>query len=514
MSMKEPLYPSMTEMLSQTSIAGRPLPGLIQEIQDLYLEDTKPWVIGFSGGKDSTTILSLIYVAIEHLAAEQRHKHIYVISSDTLVETPMVVQMFEGVLKQINKKAEELNLPFSAHQVQPKMEQTFWTNLLGKGYPAPTQNFRWCTERMKIDPVSEFILDKVARFGEVVVVLGARSDESASRAQVIAKHKIEGSSLSRHSSLPGAFTYMPIENWSFDDVWMYLLGAPAPWGGDHFELFELYKGSSDGECPLVIDTKTPSCGNSRFGCWTCTVVTKDRAMEGLIESGEHWLQKLKNFRDQLYRSTIPENKEQYRNFKRRTGKVQYARKAIDDDSNTEVKTIPGPYWMKQRQAWLKELLTIEKSLNDNGREISLIQPEELYAIRREWMFDPNEPDWADSLPKIYKEVYGTELNWADQDSGTFTQADAELLKSLEGEHEVPHELVMKLIELEQSMDGLSRRKGLFNKIGTLLNRDWGSLEEIKAKLHANQHQTDHTSLDVGYQEKLDELTKEYETLKA
>lgn len=305
---------------------------------------------------------------------------------------------------------------------------------------------------------------------------------------------------------------MPIEDWSFDDVWMYLLGAPAPWGGDHFELFDLYKGSNAGECPLVIDTKTPSCGNSRFGCWTCTVVTKDRAIEGLIESGEVWLQALKDFRDQLHHSTIPENKDQYRNFKRRTGRVQYARKAIDDDNTTEVKTIPGPYWMKQRQAWLKELLTIEKNLNDTGHGLTLIQPEELYAIRREWMFDPNEPDWADTLPKIYRQVYGCDLDWADQDTGAFTQADADLLQELEGQHAVPHELVMKLIELEQSMDGLSRRKGLFKSIGSLLNRDWGSLEDIKVKLQKNQHQISRKSLDMGYQEKLDELAKEYEKL--
>lgn len=512
MSKQKTLYPTMDKMLVDTSIAGRPLLDLINEIQSLYLEDEKPWVVGFSGGKDSTTILSLIYVAVTKLKAEQRHKHVYVISSDTLVETPMVVDMFQGVLNQINKKAKELDLPFSAHQVQPKMDQTFWSNLLGKGYPAPTQSFRWCTERMKIDPVSEFIHDKIAKFGEVIVVLGARSDESASRAQVIAKHKIEGSTLSRHSSLPGAFTYMPIEDWTFDEVWMYLLGAPAPWGGDHFELFSLYKDSSAGECPLVIDTNTPSCGNSRFGCWTCTVVTKDRAMEGLIDSGEVWLKELKRFRDELYKSTIPENKEKYRNFKRRTGRVQYARKAINDDSNTEVKTIPGPYWMKQRQEWLKELLTIEKKLRDSGREITLVQPEELYAIRREWMFDPNEPDWADTLPQIYRDVYGKDLDWADQDAGAFTQADADLLRELEPLHAVPHELAMKLIELEQSMDGLSRRKGLFKSMANLLSRDWGSLDDIKAKMEVNKHKTGLKSLDAGYDEKLKELAAEYENI--
>ncbi len=512
MSNQETLYKTMDEMLTATSVAGRPLPDLIIEIQNLYLEDEKPWVIGFSGGKDSTTILSLIYVALKELKKEQRHKHIYVVSSDTLVETPMVVDMVATTIDLINEDAKRNGLPMSAHQVIPKMDQTFWANLLGKGYPAPTQNFRWCTERMKIDPVSEFILDKVTRFGEVVVVLGARSDESASRAQVIAKHKIEGSTLSRHSSLPGAFTYMPIEDWSFDDVWMYLLGAPAPWGGDHFELFELYKDSSAGECPLVIDTKTPSCGNSRFGCWTCTVVTKDRAMEGLIDSGEAWLIELKDFRNELFESTIPANKDEYRNYKRRTGKVQYARKGVDDDSNTTVKTIPGPYWMKQRQEWLKKLLTIERDLNAQGRKITLIQPEELYAIRREWMYDPNEPDWADTLPKIYREVYNADLDWADQDSGAFTEADQTILQELEAKHDAPAELAMKLIELELSMDGLSRRKGLYNKMGTLLNRDWGSLEDIKAKMEEHEHQPGLKELDKGYDEKLAELAKELEKI--
>jgi DNA sulfur modification protein DndC len=330
---------------------------------------------------------------------------------------------------------------------------------------------------------------------------------------VIAKHKIDGSSLSRHASLPGAFTYMPIEDWTFDDVWLYLLGAPAPWGGDHFELFDLYKDSMAGECPLVIDTKTPSCGNSRFGCWTCTVVTKDRAMEGLIDSGETWLQELKDFRDQLFHSTLPENKDQYRNYKRRTGKVQYARKSIDSEA-TEVKTIPGPYWMERRQIWLKELLTIEKKLRDEGRNITLIHPDELYAIRREWMYDPNEPDWADTVPQIYREVYGEDLNWADQDAGSFTQSDADLLSSLGTEFDVPAELVMKLLELEQAMDGLSRRKGLYKKIDSLLKQDWGSYEDIRKKMVDNKHQHGlDKNIDKGYGERLTELANELESLR-
>lgn len=505
------LFSSMDEMLQASEFAGRPALDLIREIQELYLENDKPWVIGYSGGKDSTTVLSLVYVAISKLDNEQRNKHIYVISSDTLVETPLVVDMVNTSIKTINDNANKLSLPISGHVVYPEWGETFWVNLLGKGYPAPTQNFRWCTERMKIDPVSEFITDKIAKYGEVIVVLGARSQESASRAQVIAKHKIDGSSLSRHSSLPGAFTYMPIEDWTFDEVWMYLLGAPAAWGGDHYELFDLYKDSSAGECPLVIDTNTPSCGNSRFGCWTCTVVTKDRAIEGLIESGETWLQKLKDFRNKLYVTTDPSVKDQYRNYKRRTGKVQYARGSIDNENVTELKTIPGPYWLSVRKEWIKELLTIEKNLNDEGHKIELIRPEELFAIRREWMFDPNEPDWSDELPAIYREVYGKDLSWPDKDGGSFTQDDAELLQSLSKQYRTPAELVMKLLELEMSMDGLGRRKGLFNKIESLLKNDWGSLEDILAEKEKAKPTTSITD-GTSYDDQLAQLTKEYEAL--
>lgn len=475
------LFATQDEMLAEQSFAGRPLPDLINELQTLYLEDERPWVIGFSGGKDSTAVLSLIYTAVEKLPPQERHKHVYVVSSDTLVETPVVVDLISSTLEHINQRAKEKELPFSAHQVVPKANDTFWVNLLGKGYPAPTQSFRWCTERMKIDPVSSFILDKVTRHGEVIVILGARSQESASRAQVIAKHKVDGSLLSKHSSLPGAYTYMPIEDWSFDEVWMYLLGAPAPWGGTHHKLFSLYKDSNAGECPVVIDTKTPSCGNSRFGCWTCTVVTKDRAMEGLIESGELWMKRLKSFRDLLYRTTRPHNKTKYRNHKRRTGKVQYARGQINDDSTVEKKVIPGPYWMTYRQAWLKKLLEIQKNLNDGGNPIRLIHEDELKHIRLEWLNDPNEPDALDTLPSIYSSVYGYKLEWMQDSAGIMTQQDAMALRSACLEHDTPIELAIKLLQLEQSLDGLSKRHGVFKRIDALLNQDWGNLVSLHSK---------------------------------
>ncbi|PCH58901.1 MAG: DNA phosphorothioation system sulfurtransferase DndC [Burkholderiaceae bacterium] len=495
------IYGSHFELLDDLAIADRPLKDLIKEIQDTYLADSRPWIIGFSGGKDSTSILSLIYAALLKLRPEKRLKHIYVVSSDTLVETPVVVDMIDHLIGRINSQSKEDGLPMSAHKVVPKMNQTFWVNLLGRGYPAPTQSFRWCTERMKIDPVSEFIKSKAAEFGQVVVVLGSRSQESASRAQVIKKHK-GGGVLSKHSSLPNAYTYMPIVEWSADEVWQYLMSAKCPWDGDNQMLFELYKGSNQGECPLVIDKSTPSCGNSRFGCWTCTVVSEDKALHGLIQSGEVWMKPLLEFRNMLYRTTKPEAKTTFRNHKRRTGKVSYMRGEINDDTNAQAKHVPGPYWIKYRKEWLKELLEIQKSMNDAGHEIDLIHEDELHAIRQEWLRDPNEPDWADSLPRIYHDVYGVHLEWIENDAGAFTEPDANLLQELGGKHGISAELVMKLIEVELSVSGLGSRKGIRNKIENILKRDWESLEYINTRNFESKIQT-------VWKDKLKDLQNQY-----
>ncbi|QWZ77639.1 DNA phosphorothioation system sulfurtransferase DndC [Aeromonas sp. FDAARGOS 1419] len=481
------------DFINTELFAGRPLAEYVAEVQRIYCADKRPWVIGYSGGKDSSAVLTLVYLALLGLPPEMRHKDVFVVSSDTLVETPVVVDLIIRTMDQIEKGAKRDALPITSHPVVPKTHETFWVNLLGKGYPAPTRSFRWCTERMKINPVSDFIKDKVSQFEEVIVVLGSRSSESASRAQVIAKHKIDGTRLARHTTLANAFIYTPIDTWDVEDVWKLLRGAfkyapddveewENPWGGNNRPLWTLYMDSSgQGECPLVIDDSTPSCGNSRFGCWTCTVVTKDRAMESLIQNGEDWMLPLLKFRNQLALTTDPAQKDTYRNYKRRTGKVSYQYAKEGEELSAERKHVPGPYWLKYRQEWLKELLEMERDLNLRGHTITLITKPELHAIRQEWLTDPNEPDWNDSLPAIYREVYGEDLDWLIDDQSRFNASDAELLAQLSQGYDVEPEMVMKLIELEISLEGLSRRQGVFAKIGTILKQDWGSLEAIEQK---------------------------------
>ncbi|ALM64987.1 phosphoadenosine phosphosulfate reductase family protein [Vibrio alginolyticus] len=523
------------DFINAEDFANNKLSHYIADVQRVYCADKRPWVIGYSGGKDSSAVMSLVYLALLGLEPKDRHKPVFVVSSDTLVETPVVVNHIKDSLAAIEKGAKRDNLPITCHKVVPKDNQTFWANLLGKGYPAPTRSFRWCTERMKIDPVSDFIKSKVSQFDEVIVVLGSRSQESASRAQVIAKHKIDGSRLARHTTLANAFIFTPIDTWGVDDVWKLLrlchletkqtpygpkniwidkydLEWENPWGGKNLVLWNLYKDSSgQGECPMVIDETTPSCGNSRFGCWTCTVVTKDRAMESLIQNGEEWMAPLLEFRNKLSMTTDPANKEEYRNHKRRTGKVSYQYAKEGEDIATERKHVPGPYWLKYRRQWLRELLELDKKFKAEGREIELITVPELHAIRQEWIHDPNEPDWDDSLPTIFREVYGYDLDWVYDDNASFGKDDAQLIHELCDNFDIEPEMIMKLIELEVSMEGLSRRSGISNKIASLLKRDWGSLEEIKQKHASLQSKAEfdiHQKEIERYNEQLADLDKQ------
>lgn len=446
------------------------LADILEDVRAIYRADARPWVLGFSGGKDSTASLQLVWYALAGLTESERTKPVYVIASDTLVETPVIVDRIDGALDAIAQRAAEAQLPISANKVRPTVEDSFWVSLIGKGYPAPSRRFRWCTDRLKIKPANAFILNKVAEFGEVVMVLGVRSAESATRAQVMSFHRKEGSRLARHSELPNAYVFAPIEDWSTDDVWTYLLQVPNPWGQDNRDLLALYSSANAGECPLVIDKTTPSCGNSRFGCWVCTVVERDRSMEALVDSGEEWLLPLLEFRDLLAETQNPERKFEFRDVQRRDGGIK--RKA--DGTPT-----PGPYKFEFSKKILRQLLEMQRDIQTaRGEAFSIITDDELHEIRRVWRTE--RQDWDDSVPAIYREVTGRDLDWVTDDAGQFSGADRELLDEISSEFDVSPRMLAKLLDLERSLAGLGRRSRIFTQIDAILGHEWRSLDELQA----------------------------------
>ncbi|OQP08188.1 sulfurtransferase DndC, partial [Geobacillus sp. 47C-IIb] len=432
-----------------------------------------PWVVGFSGGKDSTVVVQIIFYALASMSKNELIKPVYIISSDTMVENPKILEHIDTQLLKMKKAANELELPIHVEKVIPNISNTFWVNLIGRGYPAPRQKFRWCTDRLKIDPANNFILDKVSEFGETIVVLGVRKSESSTRAQVMNTHKVEGKILRRHTKLPNSYVYAPIEDFSLDDVWTYLMQVPNPWGADNADLLALYQ-DSQGECPLVIDNSTPSCGNSRFGCWVCTVVQEDKSLKGFIESGDEWLMPLLRFRNWLLENR---DNEKYREKKRANGSVYL----IGDEENKRLGL--GPYTLEHRKEILKELLKTEKQLqHPNHPKYELITIEELKEIRKIWF---EKGDWEDSVLSIYEEVYGHRPNWDVEESKFLENEDIKLLKQLCHEEEVEFELVQKLVNLEFRHYGYKHRYGILKDINRILNEEWLHFEHLQGDSNAN-----------------------------
>jgi DNA sulfur modification protein DndC len=439
---------------------------LKKEIQELYLADNTPWIVGYSGGKDSTATLQLVWMALMDLPVSDIKKSVHVISTDTLVENPVVALWVTASLIRLKQSATDKHLPIEPHRLTPLTENSFWVNLIGKGYPAPRHKFRWCTARLKIKPSNDFINSIVTESGHAILLLGTRKAESARRAATMAKHEKNRwrDRLSPNASLPGSMVYSPIEDWSNDDVWLFLMQIKNPWGHPNQDLLSMYAGATDGgECPLVLDTSTPSCGDSRFGCWVCTLVEEDKSMTAMVQNDreKEWMLPLLELRNALdFRRKGKEGEDSdrhLRDFRRLSGNVQL----FHDDA------LHGPYTQNVRQDWLFRLLKAQVRIRNIGpdevRCLSIITLDELEEIRRIWVMEKHELE--DTLPAIYESATGERYPGRRLDDNlVLGKQEMDELRALCGDDRLQYELVRELLSIERQQRAQSRRAGLFEKI--------------------------------------------------
>lgn len=467
---------------------------LLDEIAELYRADSTPWVLGYSGGKDSTATLQLVWMALSRLEPTARLKPVHVISTDTLVENPIVAAWVGRSLEKLGEKAAASDLPLTAHRLTPDPAESFWTTLIGRGYPAPRAKFRWCTDRLKIYPSNRFISQVVKASGEVIVVLGTRKAESQARARAMerAEGKRIRDKLSPNGKLLNSYIYSPIEDWTNDDVWTFLMQVKNPWGFDNKELLTMYQGASaDGECPLVIDATTPSCGDSRFGCWVCTMVEKDKSMTAMIQNDaeKEWMLPLLELRNELdVRDDVSGKRDDrhLRDFRRMNGSLQVHNGRM----------VHGPYLQSAREYWLRRVLEAQQHVRENGPEemdrIELISMAELREIRRLWVVDKHEIE--DSLPRIYEEVLGEPFpDGRMDDSLAFGRDEIAMLRELCGDDLLHFQLTRELLDLERQHRTMARRAGLFKALEQSLRRgSYSSADEAKETALRRRDQLDRT----------------------
>ena len=436
----------------------------------VYKHDNRPWLIGYSGGKDSSLLVSLVVETVSRIAPQERTKKIFIVTSDTGVENPVVKRYMHYSSNKINEFSIKNNANIQADIIYPDVSQSFWSLVIGLGYPTPEPpGFRWCTERLKILPMNRYTNEIIDKYGEVVLLLGVRKAESLTRKRSITSREIEGKLLIPHNDIPKAYVYNPLTEIPNELVWEYLLkdNGFSAWGIDMKYLFSLYQGEAMGEEQSVIGQidkdKIPVTGNSRFGCWCCTIVKIDKSLQRFIDNGSTELIPLREFRNWLV--SIRQDPE-FRDNKRRNGKVY-------QKANGEYGF--GPFKMSARQEILRRLLTLQR---DTGFE--LITNDELKMIDTIW---DTEGDLSRrALVDIYYEVFGTRLSWDEYKDALYEKDIIEELKKASNDAEIPFELVTKLIVMIGSKKYIAKSSQLKKEFDKLLNQEWIHYETIKEGL--------------------------------
>ena len=442
-----------------------------KEMELVYLHDQRPWMIGYSGGKDSTLLCQLVFEMLESLPEENRWKPVYIVTSDTMVENPIVKTYMHKMSKAINEASTAKNLNVQAHIIYPEIRQTFWSLMIGLGYPTPEPpGFRWCTERLKINPSNAFTYDTIKKDGEIVILLGVRKAESAARSRSISSREIEGKLLTPHPQIAKAYVYSPLSEVRNENVWEYLLrgDGKSAWNTDNHYLYNLYQGENLSEEDSVVGQVNKDnmkvTGNSRFGCWICTMVKEDKSLKNFIDHGASELIPLRDFRNWLVElRATPEA----RDYRRRNGSVYLT-------SSGEYGR--GPFTMETRKEILKRLLQLEV---ETGFE--LITLEELKMIDKLW---EDEGDLSRrSLVEIYAEVKGQKLPWDNYRKAKYDEETIDLLHSLCAKYEVPFDLVSKLMISVDNSKFYTRSAVTAKNVERILNEGWLHYEAIREGLN-------------------------------
>jgi DNA sulfur modification protein DndC len=314
------------------------------------------WVVAYSGGKDSTAALKVILAAFRKSGlADLKLTLIY---CDTGVENPILDAFVKSTITRVNAEFSATSAGFKTSILQAPIQDRFFVRIIGRGYPPPTNSFRWCTNGLRIRPVSEFIADQDPQ--NTVVVLGIRRSESHQRDRTLSNGP-EGQWQKQREGSKEYDLFLPILNLDVAEVWDAVFWLEAPRSIDSALLQDLYRDAS-GECPVIKAPTAPPCASGRFGCWTCTVVRQDKSAQKLIDAGHNKLKPFLAFRDWL--ATI-RNDSTKRWPTRRNGNPGL-----------------GPFTLEARKEILLRLNRLE-----NFSGITVLSVDERQVIERLWELD-------------------------------------------------------------------------------------------------------------------------------
>lgn len=375
-------------------------------------EDDGDWAVAWSGGKDSTTVLGLVVEMLETLPPEKRTKKVYAVMSDTQMENPILENYMHKQSDLLNKYAERKGLPLQSDIVKRKDEHSYFYLVLGRGYFMPQRigRGRWCTQRLKLFPQNE----RLKEVNPSYMMVGTRLDESQTRRESIEKWSDEdefNARIGRHAQLTDVKTFMPIANWTVEDVWAYLTLNGMGWTSS-MPVRTLYKDAT-GECgfsnPKGVEQNTVEACGARFGCWLCPVVMKDKSTEKMAETYE-WMEPLSEWRHlqlKVFGDWKPDRPEgmrkkdrsvQLRANEKVMERVKLITKSGYKRNGNRYEDGKGTLTVEAREYLFNKLLETQALVNRMRRlegldPIKLITKEEIKMIEAQWEEDRKNTPW-------------------------------------------------------------------------------------------------------------------------
>ncbi len=326
------------------------------------------WAAAFSGGKDSTTAVTVTAWAIAsgYVPAPETFT---ILMSNTRQEIPPLFHQAMQILDTLNK------MGFETQIVEPPLEDRFYCYILGRGVPPPKNKFRWCTVKLKITPMMGAVRELSEKYGEkILMITGVRRGESPARdrsiAAVCSRDDGEcglGMWIEPKESDPWG-VLAPLLHWRTCHIWDWLMFLAPHHGFPTAPIAEIY-----GEEEV------------RTGCIGCPLARRDVALENVVRHLPGWshlapLLELRSLWDEM-------RKPQHR-------LRQPGTQRLKDGSIPRNPMRMGPLTMEARQHFLERVLDIQR----RARHVLITEEDEAY-IRRCWEENVWPQGWTGEEPR-------------------------------------------------------------------------------------------------------------------
>lgn len=364
--------------------------GLTASSLRAYGERYDHWSVAFSGGKDSSTVLTLVIHLIK-TGQIPRPKRLTVCYADTRMELPPLAAAASAILDRVREDGFEVRIAL------PPLDDRYFVYMLGRGVPPPSNTFRWCTGQIKVEPMEAELEALVREAGAKVLMLtGVRQGESAQRDQRIAlscgKAGSECGQGWYQESLPGHLcdTLAPILHWRVCLVWDWLAGHMSR------EYRHGYPTRMVAEAYGLNEEGGEAESNARTGCCGCPLATKDSAIDNLLRCpGWDYLRPLTELRPLYRRLKLPENRLRKPGGERR-----------GDGQLSKNQNRMGPLTMEARLAGLVTILDIQRRCNElrpaGTPAIDILNAEEVGRIRSLIAANTWPRRWSGAEPRADK----------------------------------------------------------------------------------------------------------------